>query len=281
MLKIVEEKDANEKEKAINEVNGGVYCLDWQKIKQALNELDCNNAQNEYYLTDIIVWALKNKLKVCGYKAEDETELLGINSKKDLANVAKILKDKVIDNLLENGVTIYDKDTTWISPFTEIEADTTIFPNVYINGKNKIGKDCKIGPFSHIRGNVEIGNNVKIGNFVELKNVKVKSNTNICHLSYVGDSEIGESVNIGAGTITANYNSITKEKKKTIIENKASIGSNTVLVAPVCVGENAMVGASSTVTKDVEENSLYVTRAKEKIVKDYVKVKQENMEGIK
>ena len=200
-------------------------------------------------------------MKVCGYKTEDETELLGINSKKDLANVAKILKDKVIDNLLENGVTIYDKNTTWISPFTEIEPDTIILPNVYINGKNKIGKNCKIGPFSHIRGNVEIGNNVKIGNFVELKNAKVKSNTNICHLSYVGDSEIGENVNIGAGTITANYNSITKEKKKTIIKNKASIGSNTVLVAPVCVGENAMVGANSTVTNDVEENSLYVTRA--------------------
>lgn len=281
LLKIVEEKDANEKEKAIKEVNGGVYCLDWQKIKQALNELDCNNAQNEYYLTDIIVWALKNKLKVCGYKTEDETELLGINSKKDLANVSNILKDKVIDNLLENGVTIYDKNTTWISPFTEIEPDTMILPNVYINGKNKIGKNCKIGPFSHIRGNVEIGNNVKIGNFVELKNAKVKSNTNICHLSYVGDSEIGENVNIGAGTITANYNSITKEKKKTIIKNKASIGSNTVLVAPVCVGEDSMVGANSTVTSDVEENSLYVTRAKEKVVKDYVKVKQENMEGIK
>ena len=220
-------------------------------------------------------------MKVCGYKTEDETELLGINSKKDLANVSNILKDKVIDNLLENGVTIYDKNTTWISPFTEIEPDTIILPNVYINGKNKIGKNCKIGPFSHIRGNVEIGNNVKIGNFVELKNAKVKSNTNICHLSYVGDSEIGENVNIGAGTITANYNSITKEKKKTIIKNKASIGSNTVLVAPVCVGENSMVGANSTVTSDVEENSLYVTRAKEKVVKDYVKVKKENMEGIK
>ncbi|UKI41774.1 MAG: hypothetical protein L6V95_01630 [Candidatus Melainabacteria bacterium] len=114
-----------------------------KKIKQALNELDCNNAQNEYYLTDIIVWALKNKLKVCGYKTEDETELLGINSKKDLANVSNILKDKVIDNLLENGVTIYDKNTTWISPFTEIEPDTIILPNVYINGKNKIGKNCK------------------------------------------------------------------------------------------------------------------------------------------
>lgn len=281
LVKIVEEKDANEKEKAINEVNGGVYCLDWQKIKHAFNELDCNNAQNEYYLTDIIVWALKNNLKVCGYKIKDETQLLGINSKKDLANVSKILKDRVIDSLLSDGVTIYDKDTTWISPFTEIKPDTIILPNVYINGKNKIGRNCKIGPFSHIRGNVELEDNVKIGNFVELKNAKVKSHTNICHLSYIGDSEIGENVNIGAGTITANYNSITKEKNKTVVKNKASIGSNSVLVAPVCVGENAMIGANSTVTQDVDENNLYITRAKEKVVKEYVKVKKEKMEGLK
>ena len=281
LIKIVEEKDTNEQEKIINEVNGGVYCLDWQKIKYAFNEIDCNNAQNEYYLTDIITWALKNSLKVSGYKIEDETQILGVNSKKDLANVSKILKDKVIDNLLSEGVTIYDKNTTWISPFTQIEPDTIILPNVYINGKNKIGRNCKIGPFSHIRGNVELEDNVKIGNFVELKNAKVKSNTNICHLSYIGDSEIGKDVNIGAGTITANYNSITKEKNKTIIKNKASIGSNSVLVAPVCIGENAMIGANTTVTKDVEQNNLYITRTKEKVIKDYVKVKKENMEGIK
>lgn len=281
LLKIVEEKDANLTQKAIKEVNGGVYCLNWQKIKQAFNELDCNNAQNEYYLTDIIAWALKNELKVCGFKIDDETELLGINSKKDLANVALILKDKIIDTLLENGVTIYDKNSTWISPFTEIEADTVILPNVYINGKNKIGKNCKIGPFSHLRGDVILEDNVKIGNFVELKNARVKSNTNICHLSYIGDSEIGENVNIGAGTITANYNSITKQKSKTLILDKSSIGSNSVLVAPVCVGKNAMVGANSTVTKDVNENSLYLTRTKEKIIKDYVKIKEENMEGNK
>ena len=191
-----------------------------------------------------------------------------------------ILRNKVVETLLEQGVTIYDKNTTWISPFTEIESDTVILPNVYINGKNKIGKNCKIGPFSHLRGDVILEDNVKIGNFVELKNARVKSNTNICHLSYVGDSEIGENVNVGAGTITANYNSITKIKNKTIIHNKASIGSNSVLVAPVCVGENAMVGANSTVTKDVLEDSLYVTRTKENIIKNYVKVKQENMEGI-
>lgn len=279
LIEIVEEKDANEYQRSINEINGGIYCLDWQKIKQSFNELDCDNAQNEYYLTDIVLWAVKNNLKVSGYKIEDSVQLFGINSKRDLMKASTILKNKVIDCLLENGVTIYDRDTTWISPQTSIEPDTIILPNVYISGKNKIGKNCKIGPFTHIRGNVNIENNVKIGNFVELKNANVASNTNICHLSYIGDSEVGENVNIGAGTITANFNSITKEKNKTIIKNKVSIGSNSVLVAPVCVGENAMVGANSTVTKDVYNDSLYVTRSEEKIIKDYVKVKQKNMEG--
>jgi len=144
-------------------------------------------------------------------------------------------------------------------------------PNVVLEGKNKIGKNCKIGPFSHLRGNCEIKDFVKIGNFVELKNAIVKSHTNICHLSYVGDSEVGENVNVGAGTITANYDSRTKIKSKTKIDDGASIGSNVVLVAPVELGKKAFIGAGSVITKNVEPNSLALTRSPQKEIKNYIK----------
>ena len=172
---------------------------------------------------------------------------------------------------MENGVTIVSPENTQISPETEIGADTIIFPNTFINGKNTIGKNCKIGPFAHLRGDCTIEDFVKIGNFVELKKSYVKSHTNISHLSYVGDTKVGSGVNIGAGTITANYNSITKEKKQTIINDGASIGSNTVLVAPVELGEKAFIAAGSVITKDVGANSLGLTRSPQKEIKNYVK----------
>ena len=142
-----------------------------------------------------------------------------------------------INKHLTNGVTIVDPATTWISPDTEIEADTIIYPSCYISGKNKIGKHCKIGPFAHLRGDVILEDYVKIGNFVEVKKTTVKSHTNACHLTYLGDSEVGSNVNIGAGTITANYNPLTKTKSKTIIKDNVKIGSNSVLVAPITIEE--------------------------------------------
>ena len=157
-----------------------------------------------------------------------------------------------------------------------MEADTVIYPSCYITGKNKIGRNCKIGPFAHLRGGCEISDNVKIGNFVELKKTKVNSNTNVCHLSYVGDSELGQNVNIGAGTITANYDHITKKKSQTKIENGVSIGSNSVLVAPVIIEENASVGALSVITKNVDKNSLAITRSPLKIFKDWVLDRKKN-----
>lgn len=270
---IVEEKDASDAQKKIKEINTGVYLLDWPKVCEAFLNLDSNNSQNEYYLTDIVKWTLKQGFKAQSYILENNEESYGINSKIHLAQAAKILKNKVLEKLLNDGVTIVDPDTTYISPETQIEADTVVFPCTYIEGKNKIGKNCQIGPFARLRGDVELGDFVKIGNFVEIKKTKIKDHTNVSHLSYIGDSELGSHVNIGAGTITANYNHITKEKSKTVIENGASTGSNSVIVAPAVIGENASIGAGSTISKDIEANALGLTRAPLKILRDWFKKK--------
>lgn len=270
---IVEEKDASEEIKKINEINAGIYCLNWAKVKTAFGELKSDNAQGEYYLTDIIKWAVSKSLKACAYVLKDNTEIYGINSKENLAVAAKILNQKVVKKHLVNGVTVIDPDNTWISPETEIEADTIIYPFTYIEGKNKIGKNCKIGPMAHIRGDVTLEDNVKIGNFVEVKKTTIKSHTNACHLTYLGDSEIGSNVNVGAGTITANYNPLTKEKSKTIIKDNVKIGSNSVIVAPVTIEEGANIGALSVITKSIPQWALAITRAPLKVVENWVKKK--------
>ena len=272
LASIVEEKDATAEQKAIKEVNAGIYCLNWGKIKPAFSQLTSNNAQGEYYLTDIISWAVKGGLNTNAYILKNNEEIFGINSKAHLAEATKMLNKRIVNKHLENGVTIVDPETTWISDETEIGTDTIIYPNVFINGKNKIGNNCNIGPFAHIRGDVEIGNGVKIGNFVEVKKSKIADNTNVCHLSYIGDSELGSNVNVGAGTITANYNPNTKVKSKTIIKDGAKLGSNSVLVAPVEIGEGANVAAGTIVTKNVEPKALAITRAPMKTIENYVKL---------
>ena len=258
VLKIVEEKDATSAQKEIKEVNAGVYCVNWLKIKKAFSELKNNNSQGEYYLTDIIKWARGNNFKVSGYICPDNREIYGINSRQNLAIATKIMKDKKNDELMSQGVTLVDADTIYISPETQIGCNTIIFPNTYIEGKNIIAKNCKIGPMTRLRGNCEVGEGCKIGNFVELKNAKVAKNSNVCHLSYIGDAEIGSNVNIGAGTIFANYNSITKEKKKSKLHNGVSIGSNSVIVAPVEIKENAFIGALSCITKEAPKKKLKI-----------------------
>ncbi len=271
---IVEQKDATEAQKAIKEINTGIYLLDWVKIKDAFAELKNNNVQGEYYLTDIVKWSVSKGFKTLGFKIDDNREIFGINSRTNLQEASFMMKDKYLDKLMEEGVTIVDKNTTFISPETIIEADTTIYPNTYINGKNKIASCCKIGPMTHIRGNCDIEEGCKIGNFVELKNAKIAKKTNVCHLTYMGDAIVGSHVNIGAGTIFANYNSITKEKKVSKLEDNVSIGSNSVIVAPVHIGHDAFVAASSCITKDIEENSLALTRSPQKEFKDWVKTKK-------
>ena len=268
---IVEEKDASPEQKAVKEINAGIYCLDWSKISPAFSQLTSNNAQGEYYLTDIIEWGKKNKLSVNAYTLKNNEEIFGINSRLHLAEATRIMNERKLTELMENGVTIVDPSSTWISEDTEIGKDTIIYPSTYLEGKNKIGENCKIGPFAHFRGGVEVADNVKIGNFVEVKKSKINSNTNAGHLSYIGDSEIGEHVNIGAGTITANYNPITKVKSKTILHDNVKIGSNAVLVAPVELQEWVNVGAGSVITKNVEKNSLALTRSPLRVIKDWVK----------
>ena len=270
---IVEEKDANPEQKAVKEVNAGIYCLNWGKIKDAFGQLKSNNAQGEYYLTDIISWGKTKALKVNAYILENSDEIYGINSRLNLAQAAKMMNHRNLERYMINGVTIVDPDSTWISEDTEIGQDTIIYPFTYIEGKNTIGKSCKIGPCAHFRGNVEVCDNVKVGNFVEVKKAKISSNTNVGHLSYIGDSELGEYVNIGAGTITANYNPLTKEKTKTILKDNVKIGSNTVLVAPITIEEGANIGAGTVVTKDIPAWALGITRSPLKILENWVKKK--------
>lgn len=268
---IVEDKDTTPEQKAVKEINAGIYLLNWPKVKRAFSQLTSNNAQGEYYLTDIIAWGKKENLNVNAYVLENSDEISGINSRKNLAEATHIMNQRKLNSLMEDGVTIVDPSATWISEDTEIGTDTIIYPSTYIEGKNKIGKNCQIGPCAHLRGNVEIADNCKIGNFVEVKNSKIGNNTNAGHLSYIGDSELGANINIGAGTITANYNPLTKVKSKTVLKDNVKIGSNTVLVAPVELEEGANVGAGSVITKNVPAWSLAITRSPLKILADWVK----------
>ena len=269
---IVEEKDATPEEKSVKEVNAGIYCLNWSKVKDAFSQLKSNNAQGEYYLTDIISWGKKEGLNVNAFILQNSDEIYGINSRQNLATATKIMNERKLANLMDNGVSIVDPSSTWISEDTEIGADTIIYPSTYIEGTNSIGKNCKIGPCAHLRGGVEVADNCKIGNFVEVKKAKIDHNTNVGHLSYIGDAELGARVNIGAGTITANYNPLTKVKSKTILKDDVKIGSNTVLVAPVEVEEGANVGALSVITKNVPSWALALTRAPQKILNNWVKL---------
>ena len=269
---IVEEKDATLEQKAVKEVNAGIYCLNWGKVKSAFSQLKTNNAQGEYYLTDIVAWGKEQKLNVNAYILQDSNEIYGINSRINLAQAGKIMNKRNLEKYMQNGVTIVDPDSTWISEDTEIGQDTIIYPSTYIEGKNKIGKNCKIGPCAHLRGGVEVCDNVKVGNFVEVKKSRISSNTNVGHLSYIGDSELGEHVNIGAGTITANYNPITKTKSKTILKDNVKVGSNSVLVAPVTVEEGANIGAGGIITKNIPSWALAITRSPLKVIADWVKV---------
>ena len=270
---IVEEKDATPDQKAVKEVNAGIYCLNWGKIKPAFSQLTSNNAQGEYYLTDIIAWGKKNNLNVNAFILENSDEIYGINSRSNLATATKIMNDRKLNSLMDNGVTIVDPTSTWISEDTEIGADTIIYPSTYIEGKNKIGKNCKIGACAHLRGDVEISDDCKIGNFVEVKKAKIDHNTNAGHLSYIGDAELGAHINIGAGTITANYDPITKTKSKTILKDNVKIGSNTVLVAPVEIGEGTNIGAGSVITKNFGEWAVGISGAPLRFLENWVKKK--------
>lgn len=297
VLKIVEEKDANENEKRITEINTGIYLVDAKVLSERLSNLSNRNAQNEYYLTDII----KGGEDV--YLADDEKEFMGINDKFQLSCASKILyKNRAISHM-RSGVEIIDFENCYIDEDVFIGVDTVIYPNVYIQGNSKIGKNCTIypgvrvvdsviedgceikdnclitnsfvgkksiiGPMAHLRPDTFLSGNNKIGNFVETKKAKIGENSKASHLTYLGDCEIGKDVNVGCGTITCNYDGISKHK--TFIGDSVFVGSDVQFVAPVSIGSDSLIGAGSTITKDVPPGALAVARAEQRNIEGWVK----------
>lgn len=299
--KIIEEKDASPDEKKISEINSGTYCVKSDFLWEAIKGVGSGNRQKEYYLTDIIEIAGKRSRKVLGVKSRDGSEALGVNDRVQLSEVEAILKKRVNDSLMRAGVTMIDPETTFVSPDARIGADTVIYPGTYIYGKTvigagsslgpgvwiqdsilgkcvevrlssyitncKIGDNVSVGPFAHLRPGAEIMDGAKIGNFVEIKKSRIGSGSKVPHLSYVGDAVIGKEVNIGAGTITCNYDGF--RKHETVIEDGVFIGSDTMLVAPIKVGRGATTGAGSTITKDVPEGALAIGRAKQTVIENW------------
>lgn len=258
---IVEEKDTTDEQKEIKEINAGIYCFDIESLLEALKEIKPNNAQGEYYLTDVIKIMNSKGLKTGAVIVEDNTEILGVNDRVQLELLTKVLQMRINTEHMKKGVTIEDINTTYIYDDVNIGMDTIIHPNTTIKSGVTIGEDCEIGPNSYIREGCELSNKVKIGSFVEIKKAIIGEGTKVPHLSYMGDCEIGEKCNIGCGTITCNYDGF--HKSKTIIGNHSFIGSNTNLVAPVTLGDNTFVAAGSTITDDVPSDALAIARQRQ------------------
>lgn len=254
--KIVEEKDTSLYEKAVEEINSGIYCFSADPLFRALEKLLPDNRQEEFYLTDVVgIFAGKGKV-LAAVQLDNAREILGINSRADLASIEKILQQRIQKGHMINGVTIVSPDTTYIEATVRIGQDTIIYPFTVIEGDIEIGRDCEIGPFSHLRTRTVMKDGAEIGNFVEVKNSIIGEGTKAKHLSYIGDTTIGKEANIGAGSITANYDG--KAKHKTVIGDGAFIGSGTTLVAPVIIGKGAITGAGSVVLRgrDVPDGSV-------------------------
>lgn len=297
---IVEEKDADAQQKLIKEVNTGIYCLECPLMFEVLSTLTCDNAQGEYYLTDVLTKLNAAGRKVGGVVTEDSDMVMGINSRRQLAEAESVMRERILGKLMDAGVTIMDPASTFIESSVKIGRDTIIYPFTWLEGTTEIGEDCEIGPnvrftnvkigsgnhlqfmyghdcqvcdgvtagpYVHLRPDTVIGNKVKIGNFVEVKNSHIGVGTKLPHLTYIGDSDIGSGVNMGCGCITVNYDG--KKKYRTIIEDNAFVGCNTNLVAPVTVKAGSYIGAGSTITKEVPENSLAIARAKQKNIEGW------------
>ncbi len=293
-LEIVEEKSATYEQKKINEINSGIYCFDLKVLWKALKKVDNKNSKKEYYLTDVISILNKYGSKTDAVDLAREEDILGINDRTQLAEADMIMRAEINIKHMENGVTIVDPVNTYIDKDVIVGQDTIIKPNTHIEGKTKIGKNCvigpdttitdckiddnvaieyscveksqikknvKIGPFSHIRPETVLKENVKVGNFSEVKKSVVGDGSKINHLSYIGDAHVGKKVNIGAGTITCNYDGI--NKFKTVINDEVFVGSNVNLVAPVTIGKKVLIAAGSTITDDVLPNKLTIARARQ------------------
>ena len=266
---IVEEKDTNDDQKQIKEINAGIYCFDIEALLEALKEIKPSNAQGEYYLTDVIEIMNLKGLKTGAVIVEDNTEILGVNDRVQLEMLTKVLQMRINTEHMKNGVTIEDINTTYIYDDVEIGMDTVIHPNTTIKSEVSIGEDCEIGPNAYIREGCKLANKVKIGSFVEIKKAIIGEGSKVPHLSYMGDCEIGEKCNIGCGTITCNYDGL--HKSKTIIGNHSFIGSNTNLVAPVTLGDETFVAAGSTITEDVPAYALAIARERQTNKEDWNK----------
>lgn len=274
---IIEVKDATDAEKIIPFVNAGIYFGKKDVFQKSLEKVtNCNKAK-EYYLTDMVNIAYKEGHNT-SFVLGDVEEFLGVNNRIDLSEAEKIMQSCLRQFHMENGVTLVDPQTVYFSACTKLGKDTIIYPNVYF-GKNVVVEnnatiypncylencllktETKVGPFVHLRANATLLEKAEVGNFVELKNTTLGKASKVKHLSYIGDSIVGEKTNIGAGTITCNYDGFLKHK--TIIGNGVFIGSNTALIAPVTIGDNALIGAGSTITENVEENSLALARSRQ------------------
>ncbi len=245
---IREEKDANDYEKDIKEINTGIICFNKDRLCAGLKYIRPNNRKYEYYLTDIIGVFYKKGYAIDGVAIADIDEALGINSLKDLARANKIMQRRINEELMQEGVSIVDPDSTFISYGAKIGQDSVIYPFTVIESDVKIGKRCLVGPFAHLREGTVIEDDVVAGNFLEIVRSRISSKTLIKHFAYLGDSRIGREVNIGAGTVTANFDG--RKKNITVIKDRAFIGSDTVLVAPVKVGKGAVTGAGAVVVKN-------------------------------
>ncbi|MBI5368271.1 MAG: bifunctional N-acetylglucosamine-1-phosphate uridyltransferase/glucosamine-1-phosphate acetyltransferase [Planctomycetes bacterium] len=255
---IVEHGDATPAERAVREINSGIYCFAAAAVFPALRALRPENRQGEYYLTDVVPLLLAKGLRVASLKAADPTEVLGVNTRQELAQAARALVRREIERWQDAGVTVVDPENTWIEPGVRIGADTVILPFSVVRHGVVIGKNCEVGPFAHLRPGTRLDDHAEIGNFVEVKNSRVGRHTKAKHLTYLGDATIGDDVNVGAGTITANYDGT--HKHPTVIEDGASTGSGTVLIAPVKLCRGARTGAGAIVTahQEVPPNTTVV-----------------------
>ena len=300
VLRIVEQKDATAAELKINEINTGVFCFDNQLLFSALKKVDNHNAQGEYYLTDVLE-ILRNKgQRIGAYKMPDFSESLGVNDRSALAQATKIMQKRINKKHMANGVTFIDPDTAYIDADVKIGCDTLIEGNVVIKGNTEIGDDCvvtsgsriidskiannvtvtsstveqaemddfsDVGPNSHLRPKAIIRKGAHIGNFVEIKNAEIGENSKVGHLTYVGDATLGKDVNVGCGTIFANYDGVKKDHSN--VGDRAFIGSGATLVAPVNIADHAFVAADSTITKDVAKYEMAIARGRQVNKPDY------------
>ena len=292
---IVEHKDASEEERRIDEINSGIYAFDLAPLFDGLKAIGAANAQREYYLPDLVRIYRERGLPVHTFALQDEREILGVNSRRELAEVAAIMHKARNEALMDSGVTLVDPAAAYVGPDVTIGPDTILHPGVYLEGHTRIGSGCEIhsgvrivdsvigdkvvinnfcvivssrveagaqlGPFARLRPETVVGEDVHIGNFVELKKTSIGKGSKAPHLTYLGDATVGERVNVGAGTITCNYNGVTKNP--TVIEDGAFIGSDSQLIAPVRVGRGAYVAAGSSITEDVPPGALAITRGRQ------------------